>query len=214
MHPNNDTKISAHDIFNYNKDLNKYKKIFESKKHLISDSFENSIFYKTLIKHYEKAQEILSTTYSFNNLKLLEVSEKNEDHYITTFIFDNNVKIRFSLRQIKSFNDKENYSTPELKEFITDIFTISFFDSKISFHSKNITNKNIYKNLLKIDSKLNHTSFALVEIYKADKTKKHSLESFIEAGFLFQVIHDKIIINEDIIKQINKREKNGLKNTI
>ena len=78
MNATNERKLSVYDIFNYEKDLNRYKKIFESKKHLISDNFENSIFYKTLIKDYEKAQEILDTIYSFNNLKAMEISEKNE----------------------------------------------------------------------------------------------------------------------------------------
>lgn len=214
MNATNERKILVHDIFNYEKDLNRYKKIFESKKHLISDNFENSIFYKTLIKDYEKAQEILNTIYSFNNLKSMEISEKNEGDYLIKFLFDNNVKIKFSINKNRSFEGVENYSEPNLKEFATEIFTTSFFDSNINYNSKNITNKNIYKNLFKIENTIKDSCYALVEIYNVDQTKKHTLKSFIEAGCLFQVIHDKIIINEDIKQQINKRENNGLKHTL
>lgn len=203
---NLDKEKDSKDIFNFKKDIEKARKMFERKKHFMKDSFEESIFYNEVIKSYKKADDILLKLYSFKNLKNIIINENNNKDFIISFTFENNEIIKYLLDKAgKRLNIKEIYN---------ELFTIFLKDQRIEFYSNYISNKKINENSIKVDKNITNTCFILRELYLSNHQTKYTPETLIEAGLLYQVIYDKIIISEEIKNQINKRDKNDINRTI
>lgn len=192
------------EIFDYNKDLKKYKKLYKQKKHLINESFEDSIFFKTLNDNYKKVSD--SIFYHYDIIDIKEINKAYNSKIEITF--KNNTKGIFEYKL--DLDNNENTSKTR-RLYLTSFATSLFIINEYGFQSKYISRGCLSLFDIKTTKNLNSFLVGINKLFMLENINQSiKLPELIDKIEIHRLCSDEFFFTEELVatlKDINKTKK-------